>query len=297
MGGPARLVADLADGATDSVAGDILVETQHLIEALEQRYSRYRATSLISRINRRAGSGEFTDIDSETMALLRLAGQLWSASGGLFDVTSGPLRWAWDFQSAGASRPEHIESACSLIGWELIEWEGCSMHLPVRGMEIDFGGIAKEYAVDCATKRMRDAGVKSGMVELAGDVGVIGNQANGHPWQIGIRKPYSEVAMCTVNLTDSAVATSGSYARRLQHGDNDYGHLLDPRSGWPTEGPVSVTVIDAHCLTAGAVATVACLQSESMAIEWLEKANLPWLMVDQQAKTSGPVAYQLATCT
>jgi thiamine biosynthesis lipoprotein len=248
-------------------------------------------------INRRAGSKRFTAVDEETQALLDFADQLWRASEGLFDITSGPLRRAWQFQGIGSAEPEHIASALELVGWHHVQREAASILLPLEGMEIDLGGLVKEYAVDSAIRLMRDAGVRSAMLELAGDVGVLGSQANGHPWQIGVRDPFESGSICTLNLADSSVATSGSYERKLNFSGKDYGHLLDPRSGWPTEGPVSVSVIGQSCLIAGAISTVACLHEEEKAIEWLEEANLPWLMVNRLGGTSGPIASDLTQAT
>ncbi len=295
MGGPARVLIDgIADGVSAEV-NELFTEVEQSVAALEQRYSRYRDESLVSLINRRAGSPQRTKIDTETIALLGLAEALWETTGGLFDITSGPLRRAWDFQSGAPARPELVEAARDLIGWERLEWEGPYLRLPVQGMELDFGGIVKEYAVDCAVKSLRDAGVSSGMVDLAGDIGVIGNQADGSPWQIGIRDPFNEGSICTVNLTDAAIATSGNYERRIAYQGEDYGHLLDPETGWPVRGPASVTVIDGHCITAGAVATAACLLTEEKAASWLADAQLPWLMVDRQTRISGPVGSDSVT--
>ena len=290
MGGPARVVIANTAEREPAELEALCVEVEQLVASLEQRYSRYREDSLVSLINRRAGSRQRTKIDPETLALLELAKTLWEATDGLFDITSGPLRRAWDFQSGAPVRPERIEAARSLIGWEHLEWDGPYLRLPMKGMELDFGGIVKEYAVDCAVKRLRDAGVLSGMVDLAGDIAVIGNQPDGSPWQISIRDPFDEGSVCAVNLTDAAIATSGSYERRIAYQGKDYGHLLDPETGWPAPGPASVTVIDVHCLTAGAVATTACLLTEEKAANWLGSARLPWLMVDQKTVVSGPIS-------
>ena len=192
MGGPARVVIANTAEREPAELEALCVEVEQLVASLEQRYSRYREDSLVSLINRRAGSPQRTKIDPETRALLELAKTLWEATGGLFDITSGPLRRAWDFRSGAPVRPERIEAARSLIGWEHLEWDGPYLRLPIKGMELDLGGIVKEYAVDCAVKRLRDAGVLSGMVDLAGDIAVIGNQPDGSPWQISIRDPFDE---------------------------------------------------------------------------------------------------------
>ena len=292
MGGPARLVIigtpeqklDL-----DSTAHQV----RTLLEALEARYSRYRAESVVSVINQRAGSSVFTEVDPETQALLALAGQLWDASGGLFDITSGPLRRAWDFRADGNADPAQIDSALALVGWEQIEWRGSSLHLPNPGMEIDLGGLAKEYAADSAISLMRNLKVTSAMIELAGDVATIGD-SDKIPWRVGIQNPEGAGSLCTVELSSAAIATSGNYARRIDFEGKQYGHLLNPKTGWPVEGPTSVSVLDSHCLTAGAVATVACLQAEKDARAWLEHAALPWLMVSSTGKRSGPIADRMA---
>ena len=291
MGGPARLVINATSGQRldlDNVARQV----HTLLGSLEARYSRYRAYSIVSVINQRAGSGIFTEVDAETQALLDLAGRLWGASGGLFDITSGPLRQVWDFRAGGGADPAQIELTLPLVGWEQIEWQGSSIHLPTPGVEIDLGGLAKEYAVDSAISLMRNLKVTSAMIELAGDVATIGD-SNNTPWRVGIQDPEGTGSLCAVQLSNAAIATSGNYARRIDFEGKQYGHLLNPQTGWPVEGPTSVSVLDSHCLTAGAVATAACLHSEKDARAWLEHAALPWLMVSSTGKRSGPIADRL----
>lgn len=289
MGGPARLVINgTPEQQLDLEA--IAEQARTRLEALEARYSRYRDESIVSVINQRAGSGVLTEVDSETRALLDLAGRLWDASGGLFDITSGPLRHAWDFRADGAADPTKIESARQLVGWDKIEWQASSLHLPTPGMEIDLGGLAKEYAADSAIRLMRGLNVSSALIELAGDVATIGDSEDGTPWRVGIQNPDGDGSLCTLQLSNAAIATSGNYARRIDYEGKQYGHLLNPKTGWPVAGPNSVSVLDSHCLTAGAVATVACLHPEEHAHAWLEHAALPWLMVSSTGIQSGPIA-------
>ncbi len=293
MGGPARLVINAPPRQKlnlDKVARQV----RTLLTALEARYSRYRVDSIVSIINQRAGSGVFTELDPETHALLGLAGRLWDASEGLFDITSGPLRQAWDFRANGNADPTQIESALSLVGWEHIEWRESGLRLPTPGMEIDLGGLAKEYAADGVISLMRNLKVTSALIELAGDVATIGDD-DATPWRVGIQDPEGCGSLCTVQLSNAAVATSGNYARVINYHRKPYGHLLNPKTGWPVEGPSSVSVLDSHCLTAGAVATVACLYSEENSITWLEHAALPWLMVSSTGGRSGPIADQMTT--
>ena len=296
MGGPARLVLNSKHGQKLDLE-NIAKQLRTLLGAMESRYSRYRAGSIVSVINQRAGSGIFTELDPETKALLELAGRLWDESGGLFDITSGPLRQAWDFRAKGGADPAQIKPALALVGWEQIEWRESSLHLPTPGMEIDLGGLAKEYAADSAVSLMRDLNVTSAMIELAGDVATIGDSEDSTPWRVGIQDPEGTGSLCAVQLSNAAVATSGNYARHIGFEGKQYGHLLNPKTGWPVEGPTSVSVVDSHCLTAGAVATVACLQAEKAARAWLEHAALPWLMVSTTGQQSGPIADRVTALT
>ena len=198
MGGPARLVINGTPEKQLDLVG-IAGQVRTLLEALETRYSRYRPESIVSVINRRAGSGLFTEVDPETRALLDLAGRLWDASGGLFDITSGPLRQAWDFRADGAADPTQIESARQLVGWDKIEWQASSLHLPTPGMEIDLGGLAKEYAADSVISLMRGLSVASALIELAGDVATIGDSDDGTPWRVGVRNLTAPVASALCN--------------------------------------------------------------------------------------------------
>ena len=159
---------------------------------------------------------------------------------------------------------------------------------------VDLGGIAKEYAVDRTVALLRNAGITSGLVELAGDVAVIGSQGDETPWSVAIRDPRGSGSLCSVSLVDAALATSGNYARTLAYGGKEYGHLLDPRSGWPVPGPDSVSVIDAHCLSAGAVASVACLKHQDEATDWLRASRLPWLLCNAGTPPVGPIADALS---
>ena len=293
MGGPATLVIAPPEGR-GTTAASLVGAVESRLATLERRYSRYLADSLVSTINRAAGGGAFTRLDPESAALLEIADQLWRSSGGLFDITSGVLRKAWRFDAAKTPVDlSQLETLQKKVGWDKVERTSEGVYLPVKGMEIDLGGLVKEYAADCAVRLLRDEGVTSGLIELAGDVATIGCQPSGKPWRVAIRAPQGSDPLGGIALSNAAAATSGNYARTLRFEGRTYGHLLNPLTGWPVEGPTSVTVIGENCLSAGAVSTIACLQSPEAAMVWLSEAGLPWLMIDRNAGYSGPLATEL----
>ena len=232
------------------------------VKRIEAKYSRYLDDSVTTRINRAAG-GDPVTIDAETAALLDYAQRCHELSGGLFDITAGVLRRCWDFRARPPRLPESeaLAAACALIGWSDVERDNARVRLPRAGMEIDFGGIGKEYAADRAATILRDAGVAHALVDLAGDVRAVGAQADGAPWRVGIRHPRRDGAVIAyVELADGAVATSGDYERFFDLDGRRYCHILNPRTGMPVAHWQSVSVVAPLCVVAGSCATIAMLQ-------------------------------------
>ena len=248
---------------------------------IEAKYSRYRDDSLTSRINRGAG-GAPVAIDAETAALLRYADDCHRLSDGKFDVTSGVLRRAWDFRAHPPRVPDAVTLAplCALIGWDEVTWDADAIRLPRAGMEIDFGGIGKEYAADRMATICRDHRIESGLVNLGGDIRAIGAQESGAPWRIGIRHPRApDEAIAVLDVVDAAVATSGDYERCIEVDGVRYSHLLDPATGRPVAHWQSVSVVAPLCVVAGSLATIAMLL-EARALPFLAAQGAAYLAVD-----------------
>ena len=258
---------------------------------IEAKYSRYRDDSVTTRINRTAG-GDAVSIDAETAALLTYADQCHRVSGGRFDLTSGVLRRAWDFRRSPPRIPDAatIKAATALIGWDRVEWDESSVRLPDAGMEIDFGGIGKEYAADRAATVCVERGIESGLVNLGGDVRATGPQPDGEPWRVGIRHPRREgAAIATVLLASGAVATSGDYERYFEIEGTRYSHILDARTGRPVSHWQSVSVIAPLCVVAGSFATIAMLH-EREAEAFLREHGLRYVAVDAGGAVHGAAA-------
>jgi FAD:protein FMN transferase len=242
-----------ANGAARAAIADVL--------RIEAKYSRYRDDSVTSSINRAAG-GRAVAIDRETALLLRYADRCHALSGGCFDLTSGVLRSVWDFKRRPPRLPDDAEISAvrALIGWDRVEWSDREVRLPCAGMELDFGGIGKEYAADRAAGICRDHGIAHALVNLGGDVRAIGAHPDGSPWRVGIRHPrQAGAAITTIELDDAALATSGDYERYMEIDGRRYCHLLDPRTGIPVSHWQSASVVAPLAILAGSYATIAML--------------------------------------
>lgn len=254
------------------------------ISILENRYSRYIPSSLISRINANAGHHR-VDLDEESRALFTYAASAFEQSSGLFDVTSGILRRAWNFRKVGPEAtllvdnalpsPEALEGLLCCSGWAGVEWSGgATIQLPA-GFEIDFGGFVKEYAADSALAILREGGVSAAMVDMGGDIAAFG--AN---WPIAIKNPREpKTKVAQLNLHKGGLATSGNYERFFMLDNKRYSHILNPFTGWPIVTPASVSVVADSCLVAGTVSTVAMLAGEEGCLETLASFELPFCCV------------------
>jgi thiamine biosynthesis lipoprotein len=250
------------------------------VQRIESKFSRYRAASVVSRINASAGSNRGFDVDAETAHLLDFAATLHESSSGLFDVTSGTLRKAWDFKAGRLPDAAQVEALLPLVGWDRVRWKDQRIELPVAGMELDFGGFGKEYAADRAATLLQQQGVRHGMVNLGGDIRLVGPRPDGSPWALGIQHPREErKLLATMTLATGALATSGDYERFFELDGVRYCHVLDPRTGWPVSAWRSVSVVAPACLAAGALTTIAMLKGAD-ALAFLASQKVGFLAVD-----------------
>lgn len=258
-------------------ARDAAYQVIHDVNRLEALYSRYREDSFLSTINRHAAIGKKMTVDAETAGLLNYAATCYQQSDGLFDITSGKLRQVWRFDSHKIPAQNTIDQLLQKIGWDKLDWNPPVLDFSMPGMEIDFGGIVKEYAVDRAAALCLESGIHHGIINLGGDIKIIGPQADGRPWKVGIRHPRKANAVLqTLELTQGALASSGDYERFIQVDGVRYSHVLNPKTGWPVKYMSSVSVIGDFCVVAGSAATIAMLK-EQQGAEWLKELALPHL--------------------
>jgi FAD:protein FMN transferase len=258
------------------------------VQRIEVKYSRYRHSSVLSKINQAAGK-DAVAIDAETASLLNFAGQLWRMSDGLFDATSGVLRQAWDFKAAQLPNPDKLAQTLSCIGWGDVRLNAQNVSLPRKGMELDFGGFGKEYAVDRAAAILQQQGIAHALVNLGGDIHALG--CHGLPelaeqaWKVEVQHPRNAKAMLAgIDVYGGGLATSGDYERYFELDGKRYCHVLDPRTGWPVSYWQSITVLAPNTTMSGALTTIAMLKAEQ-GLAWLDTQNARYLAVRYDGTT------------
>ena len=249
----------LIDTSEQPVAERVAAAVADEAWRIEHKFSRYRDDNVVYAINHAAGRE--IEVDEETARLLDFAAHCFELSGGLFDITSGVLRRVWKFD--GSDRlpaPAAVAEALKLVGWEKVGWRRPRLRL-LPGMEIDFGGIGKEYAVDRAAQLGAEAGGVPLLVNFGGDICATDARRDGGAWRVAIEGIAAGGVPPVIELRRGGVTTSGDARRFLLKDGVRYGHILDPRNGWPVKSaPRSVTVLEANCTQAGLLSTLAILQ-------------------------------------
>jgi thiamine biosynthesis lipoprotein len=256
----------LAQKIAQQIIGDVY--------RLERKYSRYQADSFLSKINEVAASGGSITVDEETAGLLNYAQTCYELSDGLFDITSGILRRAWRFDTNILPDDKTIQMLLEKVGWQHIRWENGTLTFSQSNMEIDFGGIVKEYAADRAATLCLNAGILHGIINLGGDIKIIGSHPDGKPWRVGIQHPRDKTKVWkTLKLKTGALASSGDYERCMLIDGVRYGHILNPKIGYPVRQLAAVSVVADLCVVAGSAATIAMLK-EKDGEKWLKSLGL-----------------------
>jgi thiamine biosynthesis lipoprotein len=276
MAGPCEVLVDTDDPAEAEVLVHLAEREAHRIE---QKFSRYRTDNVVHRINHSAGRA--IRLDDETARLLDYAGTCYEMSGGLFDITSGALRRIWTFDG-GSRTPadEAVREVLRHVGWRRVTWKHGTLTLPA-GMEIDFGGLGKEYAVDRASALIAAQTRSAFLVNFGGDLFAAAPRRGNRFWSVGVDDPArtGRGALLRIELARGGLATSGDARRFVLRDGKRLGHILDPRTGWPVEdAPHSVTVLGHSCMEAGTLSTLAYLHG-SGARSFLEEQGVQfWIL-------------------
>lgn len=258
MASPCELLSEARDRAE---AGELTRLVAEETWRIEDKFSRYRQGNIIDKVNSAAGAT--VELDAETAQLIDFSVTLFNLADGRFDITSGALRKAWVFDgSERVPDAKAVRRCMRVIGWHRVSWQPPLLCMPA-GMEIDLGGIGKEYAVDRAAGLLRTLGEVSCLVNLGGDLAVTRKPQRRDCWTVGIESTRADASLpaSLLKLAVGALATSGDSRRYLEKHGQRYGHILDAKTGWPVaDAPRSVTVAADTCTQAGMLSTLAMLR-------------------------------------
>lgn len=260
----------------DREAWQFATDALSWVGEFEAKFSRYRPDSVVSQINTAAGTS-WVEIDDETRHMLDLAESLHRRTRGILDPTLLPLQLLWDWRKVRERLPEknEVTEALALTGWSKVERRPSAVRLSMRGMGLDFGGFGKEYAVDYIARMAAERGISDALVDFGRDIYAMGGNGK-HPfWHVGI-EDGNKPGQCWGGLavTSRAVSASGDYARFFNSGGKRYGHILDPRTGWPVaNGTRAVTVVAGSCIEAGAYSTAVFVLGSEEGLELVDFAR------------------------
>ncbi len=241
----------------------------------EAKYSRFLDTSLISRINAAAGKA-WVEVDDETDRLLALCHEMVFFTRGAFDPTALPLIRLWNWKANPPAMPTEtaIAAAKELTGWRHLQRRKGGVFLARPGMSLDFGGIGKEYAVDVAMSLAAQHGIQNVLVDFGQDIRALGRPPGRPAWHVGLENPRAPGSCWgSVAVTNHAVASSGDYLRSFVHDGRRYGHILDPRTGWPVRNPcLAVNIVAPTCTLAGILSTTAFILGPQDGLQLINSA-------------------------
>ncbi|WP_161878105.1 FAD:protein FMN transferase [Alkalibacterium sp. MB6] len=237
---------------------------EHIAD-LDRRFAMQNPDSEISEINRQAGIAP-VEVSEEVFLVMETALYYAEESDGGFDPTIGAVTDLWKIGQPEAAVPnqEELDAALEVVDYRLVELneEDQTVYLPKEGMMLDLGAIAKGYITDEAARILIEEGVNTAIVDLGGDIVVVGNSTRGddEPWNVGIQNPYGERGeiIGLVPVSDDAIVTSGIYERVVEQDGEEYHHLIDPETGFPFDNNIAgLSVIADDALTADALSSVA----------------------------------------
>ncbi|MEO8769809.1 MAG: FAD:protein FMN transferase [Ferruginibacter sp.] len=260
------------------------------IQRIEKLLTTYNDQSQTNLVNQAAGL-QPVKVDKEVFDLIKRSIRISEVTQGAFDISYGSIdKRLWNFDKYMTSLPDvhTAKKMVRLINYRniILDETACSIYLKEKGMRIGFGGIGKGYAAESAKAVLQQLGIKSGIVNAAGDLVTWGLQLNDQPWTIGIASPDgSHHPFSYLNISDAAVATSGNYEKFIMIDGKKYSHTIDPKTGLPVEGIKSVTIICSNAEIADAMATPVMVMGIEVGLDMINQMkNIACIIIDEQDK-------------
>jgi len=268
-------------------ANECIDEAVEEIRRIEKLFTTFNESSQTSLINRNAGLAP-VNVDNEVFELIRRSKKISGITQGAFDITYGSIDkrlWNFDKNMTSLPDPRVAKQLVRLINYKniILNEKNGTVFLKEKGMRIGFGGIGKGYAAECAKALLQKKGIKSGIVNAAGDLTAWGYQPDGKPWTIGIADPNaSREIFSHMNITNTSVATSGNYEKFVTIDGKKYSHTIDPKTGLPVTGIKSVTIICSNAEIADAMATPVMIMGIKAGIDMVNQVKgLACIIIDE----------------
>lgn len=259
------------------------------IQRIETIISSWDVNSQTSKINKNAGV-QAVKVDKELIYLIERAVKLSKLTDGAFDITYASMDRIWKFDGSMKVMPsqEKIKASVARVGYQkiVIDKEKQTVYLTEKGMKIGFGAIGKGYAADKAKALLQSKGVKGGIINASGDLTTWGTRPSGKDWLVAIKNPLNkEKVFSWMPVKDGAVVTSGNYEKYVKFNGKRYTHIIDPRTGYPSYGVLSVSVFAKNAEVADALATSIFVMGVDVGIDFVNQLKgVECIVVDADNK-------------
>lgn len=274
---------------SQSQADGFIDEAVREIQRIERLISSWDTNSQTSLINRNAGVKPVV-VDSELFNLIARAIGISKLTQGAFDISYASMDKIWKFDGSMTQKPLDSDIAESVlkVGYQniILNKEDSSVFLKLAGMKIGFGAIGKGYAADKAKDLLKQKGVKAGIINASGDMNTWGYQTTGEPWKIAITNPLNKDKVFAMLPVDNrAIVTSGNYEKFVKFNDVRYSHIIDPRTGYPSTGIISVSVLAPKAELADALATSIFVMGKDVGLNFVNQLeNIDCIIIAESGK-------------
>ncbi|RRQ49042.1 FAD:protein FMN transferase [Maribacter algicola] len=283
---------DLTVVANDSTTANSYMDLAvNEITRIEKLISSWDPNSRTSEINKNAGIKP-VKVESELYELIKRALGISKLTDGAFDISYASMDRIWKFDGSMKTMPseEEIKSSVAKVGFQNIILDSVeqTVFLKLPGMKIGFGAIGKGYAADKARQMLTDMGVPAGIINASGDMNTWGKQTNGESWKVAITNPMNKnKVFALLPITDGAVVTSGDYERYVTFNGKRYAHIIDPRTGHPATGIISVTVFAPKAELADALATSVFVMGKEIGLDRINQLpKVECIIIDEKGNIS-----------
>ena len=274
---------------TKTEANTYIDEAISEISRIENLISSWNPNSQTSLINKNAGI-QPVKVDEELFNLIKRALQISKLTDGAFDISYASMDRIWKFDGSMTEMPseEDINKSVARVGFKNVVLDEAqhTVFLKNEGMKIGFGAIGKGYAADKAKSLLISKGVPAGIINASGDLNSWGKQTNGDDWSVAIKNPLNKnKVFAMLPIYDKAIVTSGNYEKQVSFNGKKYSHIIDPRTGYPSSGIISVSIITASAELADALATSIFVMGKDVGLDFVNQLkSVECIIVDDEGK-------------